>query len=155
MKSEAPLKASSLDGDEGEMARRREETTAWLRSRLVERKASQEDEGLRFTEIGRLIPVEPRETAEGYDGLRLLAKVDGSDRIGHHAYDPRGACCTIRTDGDGPGKATGLYITLRVLRHCGGRQTFLRCFQRKVRPTLANEETVDCCDGMCSAPSVC
>ena len=38
-----------------------------------------------------------------------MAKVDDSDRIGHHVYDPAGAASTIRTDGDGPGLATGLY----------------------------------------------
>ena len=43
-------------------------------------------------------------------GLRLIAKVDGSDRIGHHVYDPAGSASTIRTDGDGPGVATGLYM---------------------------------------------
>ena len=50
-----------------------------------------------------------RHTPPGYDGLRLVAKVDGSDRIGHHVYDPTGAASTIRTDGDGPGIATSLY----------------------------------------------
>ena len=33
----------------------------------------------------------------------VVVKVDGSDRIGHHAYDPAGSASTIRADGDGPG----------------------------------------------------
>ena len=38
-----------------------------------------------------------------------MAKVDGSDRIGHHVYEPAGVASTIRTDSDGPVFATGLY----------------------------------------------
>ena len=62
-----------------------------------------------FTELNRLRWLPPWELPIGYDGLRLLAKVDGSDRIGHHVYDPAGAAPTIRADDDGPGFATGLY----------------------------------------------
>ena len=67
------------------------------------------DLSLRFNELDRLRWLPPREIPPGYDGLRLVAKVDGSDRIGHHVYDPAGAASTIRTDGDGPGIATSLY----------------------------------------------
>ena len=67
------------------------------------------DTALWFTELARLTWLPPRELPIGYDGLRLVAKVDDSDRIGHHVYDPAGAASTIRTDGDGPGLATGLY----------------------------------------------
>ena len=54
--------------------------------------------------------ISPRTVPQWYDSLRLLAKVDGSDRTGHHAYDPAGSASTIRTDGDVPGLATGLYM---------------------------------------------
>ena len=37
-----------------------------------------------FTELDRLQWLPPREIPVGYDGLCLVAKVDGSDRIGHH-----------------------------------------------------------------------
>ena len=60
--------------------------------------------------LDRLRWLPPRELPIGYDGLCLVAKVDDSDRTGHHVYDPAGAAPTIRTDdGDGPGLATGLY----------------------------------------------
>ena len=71
--------------------------------------SSHNDASLCFTELDRLRWLPPRELPIGYDGLRLVAKVDDSDRIGHHVYDPAGAASTIRTDGDGPGLATGLY----------------------------------------------
>ena len=71
--------------------------------------SSHNDASLCFTELDRLKWLPPRELPIGYDGLRLVAKVDDSDRIGHHVYDPAGAASTIRTDGDGPGLATGLY----------------------------------------------
>ena len=63
-----------------------------------------------FTELDRLRWLPSRELLIGYDGLRLVAKIGGSDRIGHHIYDdPAGAAPTILTDGDGAGLATGLY----------------------------------------------
>ena len=46
--------------------------------------SSHNDAALCFTEPGRLRWLPPRELPIGYDGLRLVAKVDGSDRIGHH-----------------------------------------------------------------------
>ena len=65
---------------------------------------------LRFTQLERLVQVPARaDSGEIYDGLRLLARVDGSDRIGHQIYSADMAA-TIRTDGDGPGGATGLYL---------------------------------------------
>ena len=67
------------------------------------------DLSLRFDELERLRWLPPRDIPPGYDGLRSVAKVDGSDRISHHVYDPAGAASTIRTDGDGPGLATSLY----------------------------------------------
>ena len=71
--------------------------------------AAMNDPSLRFDALERLRWLPPRDIPPGYDGLRLVAKVDGSDRIGHHVYDPTGAASTIRTDGDGPGVATSLY----------------------------------------------
>ena len=71
--------------------------------------AAMHDPSLRFDALERLRWLPPRDIPPGYDGLRLVAKVDGSDRIGHHVYDPTGAASTIRTDGDGPGVATSLY----------------------------------------------
>ena len=55
-------------------------------------------------------------------GLRLMAKVDGSDRIGHHAYDPAGAASTIRTDGDGPGLSSGSYWFGDICRRLSFRE---------------------------------
>ena len=71
--------------------------------------SSHNDAALCFTELDRLRWFPPRELPTGYDGLRFVANVDDSDRIGHHVYDPAGAASTSRTDGDGPGLATGLY----------------------------------------------
>ena len=51
--------------------------------------AAMDDPSLRFDALERLRWLPPRDTPPGYDGLRLVAKVDGSDRIGHHVYDPR------------------------------------------------------------------
>ena len=84
--------------------------------------AAAEDQSLRFDEQERLHWLPPRDVPEGYDGLRLVAKVDGSDRIGHHVYDPSGAASTIRTDGDGPGLATGLYIFDGVCRRLNSHE---------------------------------
>ena len=61
------------------------------------------------------------DTGEVYDGLRLLARVDGSDRIGHQIYSTDMAA-TIRTDGDGPGGATGLYLVGDVIRRLTVRE---------------------------------
>ena len=52
----------------------------------------------------------------------MVAKVDGSDRIGHHVYDPAGSASTIRTDGDGPGLATGLYMFGDTCRRLSTRE---------------------------------
>ena len=49
------------------------------------------DLSLRFGELERQRCRHP----PGYDGLRLVAKVDGPDRNGHHVYDPAGAASTI------------------------------------------------------------
>ena len=48
--------------------------------------------------------------------------MDGSDRIGHHIYNYNGAAATIRTDGDGPGLATGLYIINGLCRRLSYRE---------------------------------
>ena len=72
--------------------------------------AANEDVSLRFEDLSRIQWLPPRTVPHWYGGLRLIAKVDGSDRIGHHIYDPAGSASTIRTDGDGPGVATGLYM---------------------------------------------
>ena len=84
--------------------------------------AADGDESLRFTDGARIEWLPPREIPDGYDGLRLLARVDGSDRIGHHIYDYNGAAATIRTDGDGPGLATGLYIINGLCRRLSYRE---------------------------------
>ena len=60
-------------------------------------------------------------SGEIYDGLRLLARVDGSDRIGHQIYSADMAA-TIRTDGGGPGGATGLYLVGDVIRRLTVRE---------------------------------
>ena len=80
------------------------------------------DEPLRFTDGDRIEWLPPREIPDGYEGLRLLARVDGSDRIGHHIYNYDGAAATIRTDGDGPGLATGLYIINGLCRRLSHRE---------------------------------
>ena len=72
--------------------------------------AANEDRSLRFEDLSRLQWLPPRSVPDWYDGLRLVAQVDGSDIIGHHVYDPAGSASTIRTDGDGPGLATGFYM---------------------------------------------
>ena len=84
--------------------------------------AADDDESLRFTDGDRIEWLPPREIPDGYDGLRLLARVDGSDRIGHHIYNYNGAAATIRTDGDGPGLATGLYIINGLCRRLSYRE---------------------------------
>ena len=84
--------------------------------------AADDDESLRFTDGARIEWLPPREIPDGYDGLRLLARVDGSDRIGHHIYNYNGAAATIRTDGDGPGLATGLYIINGLCRRLSYRE---------------------------------
>ena len=61
------------------------------------------------------------DTGEVYDGLRLLARVDGSDRVGHQIYSADMAA-TVRTDGDGPGGATGLYLIGDVIRRLTVRE---------------------------------
>ena len=70
--------------------------------------AANEDLSLRFEDLSRLRWLPPRTVPDWYGGLRLVAKADDSDRTGHHIYDPAGSASTIRTDGDGPGLATGL-----------------------------------------------
>ena len=84
--------------------------------------AANEDPSLRFEELSRLQWLPPRAVPDWYDGLRLMAKVDGSDRIGHHVYDPAGSASTIRTDGDGPGLATGLYMFGDTCRRLSARE---------------------------------
>ena len=48
--------------------------------------------------------------------------MDGSDRIGRHIYNYDGAAATIRTDGDGPGLATSLYIINGLCRRLSYRE---------------------------------
>ena len=84
--------------------------------------AAHDDLSLRFDEPERLQWLPHQPVPDGYDGLRLLAKVDGSNKIGHHVYDPAGAASTIRTDGDGPGGATGLYIFGDVCRRLSAKE---------------------------------
>ena len=79
-------------------------------------------ESLRFTDGGRIEWLPPREIPDGYDGLRLLARVDRSGRIGHHIYNYNGAAATTRTDGVGPGLATGLYIINGFCRRLSYRE---------------------------------
>ena len=75
-----------------------------------------------FTEPERLIYVPPRpNTGEIYDGLKLIARVDGLEKIGHQVYDSSMAA-TIRTDGDGPGGATGLYAIDDIIRRLSPRE---------------------------------
>ena len=75
-----------------------------------------------FTQHERIVQAPARaDSGEVYDGLRLLARVDGSDRIGHQIYSTDMAA-TIRTDGDGPGGATGLYLVGDVIRRLTVRE---------------------------------
>ena len=77
---------------------------------------------LMFTQLERIVQAPARaDSGEVYDGLRLLARVDGSDRIGHQIYSADMAA-TIRTDGDGPGGATGLYLIGDVIRRLTVRE---------------------------------
>ena len=77
---------------------------------------------LQFNELERLVYVPSRPTAdEIYDGLKIIARVDGQERIGHQVYDSSMAA-TIRTDGDGPGGATGLYIIGDIIRRLSPRE---------------------------------
>ena len=69
-----------------------------------------------------------------YDGLGLLARVDGQLRIGHQLYDASLAA-TIRTDGDGPGGATGLYRFGSVDRRLSPREA--------ARTHSIDESTID------------
>ena len=52
----------------------------------------------------------------------MIAKVGDSGRIGHHAYDPVGSASTIRTDGDNPGLATGLYMFGDICRRLSAKE---------------------------------
>ena len=46
---------------------------------------------------------------ENYDGARLAGTIRGGG-IGKHVYDAKGPCVTQKTCGEGPGRATGLYL---------------------------------------------
>ena len=48
--------------------------------------------------------------------------MDGSDKISHHIHNYDGAVATIRTDDDGPGLATGLYIINGLCRQLSHRE---------------------------------
>ena len=79
-------------------------------------------DGLVFDQPERLVFVPARPpSADVYDGLGLLARVDGLMKIGHQLYDSSLAA-TIRTDGDGPGGATGLYRFGSVDRRLSPRE---------------------------------
>ena len=84
--------------------------------------AESRPDGLEFTDTDRLSYVRQRpQSDEIYDGLRLIARVDNSERIGHQVYEPSLAA-TIRTDGDGPGGATGLYLIDGIFRRLSPRE---------------------------------
>ena len=86
--------------------------------------AANEDLTLRFEDLGRRLRwLPPRTVPEWYGGLRLIAKVDDSDRIGHHVYDPAGSASTIRTaDGGGPYLVTGLYRFGDICRRLSAKE---------------------------------
>jgi site-specific DNA-cytosine methylase len=101
---------------------------------IIEEQDSLPD-GLVFDQPERFVfvPARPPSTAV-YDGLGLLARVDGQLRIGHQLYDASLAA-TIRTDGDGPGGATGLYRLGNVDRRLSPREA--------ARTHSIDESTID------------
>ena len=84
--------------------------------------AANEDLTLRFEDLNRLRWLPPRTVPGGHGGLRLIAKVGDSDRIGHYVYGPAGSASTIRTDGDGPGLATDLYMFGDICRRLSAKE---------------------------------
>ena len=84
--------------------------------------AANEDLTLRFEDMSRLRWLPARTVPDWYGGLRLIAKVDDSDRISHHVCDPAGSASTVRTDGDGPGLATGLCMFGGIYRRLSAKE---------------------------------